>query len=50
MSEMLPNARLVVLQNASHFAPIETPQELNILILEFLAQLGGSKSVLAQSV
>jgi pimeloyl-ACP methyl ester carboxylesterase len=49
MDQILPNSRLVVLENASHYAPIESTSELNLLIQEFLGQLRGSKSVLAQS-
>ena len=49
MDRILPNSRLVILENATHFAPIESTPELNLLIKEFLGQLGGSKSVLAQS-
>jgi len=49
MDRILPNSRLVVLEHSTHYAPIESTSELNLLIQEFLGQLRGSKSVLAQS-
>jgi pimeloyl-ACP methyl ester carboxylesterase len=38
MQQLLPNARLVIMADASHYLPFEQPQKLNSLILSFLAR------------
>jgi len=38
MADVMPNARLEVIPGATHFAPIEKPEPINKLIIDFLKE------------
>jgi pimeloyl-ACP methyl ester carboxylesterase len=44
--EMVPDAHLAVIPGASHLAPIEKPELVNLLILDFLAAEGPTTTML----
>jgi pimeloyl-ACP methyl ester carboxylesterase len=36
LTRSIPNARLVVLEGVSHFAPLQRPEQFNSAVLEFI--------------
>ena len=45
MVRLLPEARLEILEGVSHFAPIEVPKKINLLMNEYLNELSGSDAL-----
>lgn len=40
LAQSIPNARLIILQGVSHFAPLQRPREFNDVMLAFLSSAG----------
>ena len=39
MARLIPGARLVIIPGTSHMVPLEKPDELNKVILDFLREI-----------
>ena len=44
IADAIPGARLVIIGEAGHVSPMENPDEVNAAMIEFLAELTGSRS------